>query len=225
MIDSGATNSFLNQTFLDTTRIPKVQKDIPLEIQVIDGRPISSGAITHHTAPVKLLISGHEETISLDITSLGHYPVILGLPWLSQHNPHVDWTRQSIVFSSQHCLAQCIQPVKLKGGNSGGFSDSRQPAWCSHHRYATTQGPATTSPEALPVQLPATTASGGIPSLVGSGPTFQSSRARVLLQVPGSSQGIPCERSIFPCFSQEGTGLWDHQFPATRVDHQRTYRW
>ena len=121
MIDSGATNSFLNQSFLDTTRIPKVQKDTPLEIQVIDGRPISSGAITHHSAPVKLTISGHEETISLDITSLGHYPVILGLPWLSQHNPHVDWTRQSIIFSSQHCLAQCIRSDKSKGGNSGGF--------------------------------------------------------------------------------------------------------
>jgi hypothetical protein len=120
MIDSGATNSFLNQSFLDTTRIPKVQKDTPLEIQVIDGRPISSGAITHHSAPVKLTISGHEETISLDITSLGHYPVILGLPWLSQHNPHVDWTRQSIIFSSQHCLAQCIRSDKSKGGNSGG---------------------------------------------------------------------------------------------------------
>ena len=123
MIDSGATNSFLNSAFLKTTAIPTVLKDIPLDIQVIDGRPISSGAITHHSVPITMAISGHEEKISLDITSLGDYPVILGLPWLSQHNPQVNWTRQSIVFSSPHCLAQCIGSVKPEG-NSGGLQHS-----------------------------------------------------------------------------------------------------
>lgn len=108
MIDSGATNSFVNSSFLGTTHIPLVQKDVPLELQVIDGRPISSGAITHHSALSTLSISGHEENISLDITSLGNYPVILGLPWLSLHNPEIDWKNQSIIFNSKHCLNQCI---------------------------------------------------------------------------------------------------------------------
>ncbi|KAK4683622.1 hypothetical protein P7C73_g6616, partial [Tremellales sp. Uapishka_1] len=118
MIDSGATNSFIDQIFLASTRISTIPKDTPIELQVIDGRSISSGAITHHTSPVKLSISGHEETISLDITSLGSYAVILGLPWLSQHNPNIDWAKPSIVFSSQHCFEQCIWPDQPKGRDS-----------------------------------------------------------------------------------------------------------
>ncbi|KAK4685054.1 putative transposase, partial [Tremellales sp. Uapishka_1] len=118
MIDSGATNSFIDQAFLDTTNVSSVLKDTPIDLQVIDGRPISSGAITQHTSPLKLSVSGHEETISLDITSLGSYPVILGLPWLSRHNPSIDWTKPSIVFSSQHCLEQCLWPDQPKGRDS-----------------------------------------------------------------------------------------------------------
>ena len=55
--------------------------------------------------------------VSLEITSIGNYPVILALPWLSQHNPVADWIHQSIVFSSQYCLTQCIKSDKLEEGN------------------------------------------------------------------------------------------------------------
>nr|ODN95659.1 hypothetical protein L204_04201 [Cryptococcus depauperatus CBS 7855] len=89
MLDSGATNNFINSTFLAETNIQKIKKKNPLQLQVIDGRPIKSGAVTHNTCPIQLLIQDHKEAVSFDITTLGDYPVILGLPWLSQHNPSV----------------------------------------------------------------------------------------------------------------------------------------
>lgn len=107
MIDSGATNSFINTRFLASTAIRKRLKDIPQEIQVIDGRPIASGQVTHHTGPLELEINGHYETLALDITTLGDYPVIIGLPWLARHNPLINWTQQTLVFNSGYCKRNC----------------------------------------------------------------------------------------------------------------------
>ena len=124
MIDSGAANSFVNPTFIQSANIPSIKREVPREARVIDGRPIASGAITHHSAPFCLSIQGHEETISLDITAIGEYPIVLGLPWLSKHNPVVDWTRQSINFSSPQCLAHCIRFDKSEGRDSVSTSSS-----------------------------------------------------------------------------------------------------
>lgn len=118
MIDSGATNSFINTRFLASTAIRKRLKDIPQEIQVIDGRPIASGQVTHHTGPLELEINGHYETLALDITTLGDYPVIIGLPWLARHNPLINWTQQTLVFNSGYCKRNCSKR-KYRSKNNG----------------------------------------------------------------------------------------------------------
>nr|ODN74269.1 hypothetical protein L203_06646 [Cryptococcus depauperatus CBS 7841] len=100
MLDSGATNNFINSTFLAETNIQKIKKKNPLQLQVIDGRPIKSGAVTHNTCPIQILTQDHKETVSFDITTLGDYPVILGLPWLSHHNPNINWINRTIDLSS-----------------------------------------------------------------------------------------------------------------------------
>ena len=110
MLDSGATNNFINQTFLLTTDIQKIKKESPIELLVVDGRPIKSGAVTHETATVTMLVQEHQEEISFDITSIGAYPIILGLPWLSSHNPEINWSNHEIQFVSSHCKKHCIVP-------------------------------------------------------------------------------------------------------------------
>ena len=57
---------------------------------------ISSGAITHHTHGLHLTYMNHEEQIKLDITKLIDYPVILGITWLRQHNPSIQWPNNSV---------------------------------------------------------------------------------------------------------------------------------
>jgi len=160
MIDSGATKSFVNKSFLESPEILQVPKDIPLDIQVIDGRPISSGFST---------------SISLEITKLGNYPVILGLPWLSQHHPQVDWSDQSIVFASPYCLAQCLrhsggsQQIRNSGNLSGSIASDTPPLNNSKSRRVT---------------VPHTPAS----RQVTAANPYNS----------GPSQDISCERGSFP---------------------------
>lgn len=35
-------------------------------------------------------------------------PIILGLPWLQQHDPHVSWAGMSLEFNSRYCQTHCL---------------------------------------------------------------------------------------------------------------------
>lgn len=113
MIDCGASNNFINTTFFQQLKIPAIPRDTPLPVNVVDGRPISSGDITHHTPPVQLQIRDHHESLVLDITCLGDHPVILGRSWLSKHNPSIDWIHPSVAFASKHCAEECGKPSSI----------------------------------------------------------------------------------------------------------------
>jgi hypothetical protein len=106
LVDSGATSSFIDQTFVVQHNIPVVKKSTPILVEVIDGRTIASGAITHETTPLELCIGKHTEKIVLNIISTLHHPIILGLPWLEAHNPIIDWRFRTLTFSAQQCTFQ-----------------------------------------------------------------------------------------------------------------------
>ena len=51
----------------------------------------------------------HQEEVSLFVSPGLHYDVILGMPWLQKHGPHIDWMNTSITFKSDHCRSVCLQ--------------------------------------------------------------------------------------------------------------------
>ncbi len=106
LVDSGTTSSFIDQTFVVQHNIPVIKKSTPVPIEVIDGRTIASGAITHKTTPLDLCIDKHTEKIVLNIISTPHHPIILGLPWLEAHNPIIDWWSKTLTLSAQQCTSQ-----------------------------------------------------------------------------------------------------------------------
>jgi hypothetical protein len=90
LVDFGATSSFIDQRFVIQHNIPVIKKSTPVPVEVINGRTIVSGAITHETTPLELCIGKHTEKIVLNIISTPHHPIILGLPWLETYNPIID---------------------------------------------------------------------------------------------------------------------------------------
>jgi hypothetical protein len=106
LVDSDATSFFIDQTFVTQHNIHVVKKSTPVPVEVIDGRTIASGAITHKTTPLELRIGKHTEKIVLNIISTPHHPVNLGLPWLEAHNPIIDWRSRTLTFSTQRCTSQ-----------------------------------------------------------------------------------------------------------------------
>ncbi len=78
LVNSGATSSFIDQTFVAQHNIPVVKKSTPIPVEVIDGKTIASGAITHETTPLELCIGKHTKKIVLNIISTPLHPIILG---------------------------------------------------------------------------------------------------------------------------------------------------
>src|SRR5690554_5045917 len=82
LIDCGATGlAFVEQAFARHHNLPLTRLQNPRSPEVIDGRPIPSGPITH-IAEFSLRIGQHDEKLSAFVTSLGNYPLVLGIPWL-----------------------------------------------------------------------------------------------------------------------------------------------
>ena len=80
------------------------------EAQALDGRLLFN--VTHVTPHVKLVISdSHTETMTFHLCSCPAHPVILGLPWLKQHNPCVDWVTGEVQDWSSDCLKSCLSPT------------------------------------------------------------------------------------------------------------------
>ncbi|CAK6981241.1 uncharacterized protein LOC108874699, partial [Scomber scombrus] len=107
LIDSGADDNFIDINFVREHNLSVCQLDQPKRIVAIDGHPIYS--VTHKTQPIKLTLSGNlHEQAELFVISSPLNPIILGLPWLQTHNPHIDWAMASIRNWSDHCHRHCL---------------------------------------------------------------------------------------------------------------------
>jgi hypothetical protein len=53
------------------------------------------------TKPVVINIQGFTDKICYKVLRMRKKRIILGLPWLKQHNPLIDWQKNSIYFSVQ----------------------------------------------------------------------------------------------------------------------------
>ena len=103
MLDSGATSNFISKQFVEEHKIPLERKNKPVPLSVIDGTPLSSKAVTHHTRRCDLTLgmeAEHRETLNLDIIPKANYDVVLRMPWLNVHNSWVHWTKRKLVFES-----------------------------------------------------------------------------------------------------------------------------
>jgi predicted aspartyl protease len=118
LIDCGATGyAFVDEDFARYHQLPLRPLKNPHTLEVIDGRQISSGDITH-IAEVQLSIQEHREELPMFITKLGHYPIVLGIPWLKQHDVTIRFALNLVTFGSQYCLAHCNDRAVTVHGTS-----------------------------------------------------------------------------------------------------------
>ena len=64
----------------------------PRGIYLADGKPSAMGPVTHMTKlEVPMDISSHKELATFQLANLQNQDVILGMPWLREHNSTIDW--------------------------------------------------------------------------------------------------------------------------------------
>jgi predicted aspartyl protease len=109
LIDCGASGiAFIDQAFVSKFSIPTSKLNTPRILDVIDGRPVSSGAVTD-LACLSATVGDHVENLPLFVTKL-KYPIVLGIPWLRMHDVTVNFGSYIITFNSNYCRKHCGKP-------------------------------------------------------------------------------------------------------------------
>jgi len=108
MIDSGATEDFIDREVCNKHGIKMIKAKNPKEIYLSDGKPSAMGPVTHMTK-VPINISSHRELANFQVANLQNHEVILGMPWLREHNPTIEWNDKRITFNSERCTTSCLK--------------------------------------------------------------------------------------------------------------------
>lgn len=99
LVDSGASDSFVDSGFARKHGLQLRKLPFPRNLRLFDGGLAPAGLITHSIAldiiPPKGIL--HSQTFllsSLDPSA----PIVLGIDWLTSHNPSIDWETSDLSF-------------------------------------------------------------------------------------------------------------------------------
>ncbi len=107
LLDSGAEGNLLDISLAQLLHIPLIPLRHKISVSALNGQSLPP--ISLSTVPITLVTSGnHSETITFLVTHSPLAPVVLGHPWLTQHNPRVDWGRNTVSEWSRACYASCL---------------------------------------------------------------------------------------------------------------------
>ncbi len=107
LLDSGAEGNLLDISLAQLLHIPLVSLCHKISVSALNGQSLPQ--ISLSMVPITLVTSGnHSETITFLVTHSPLAPVVLGHPWLTQHNPRVDWGRNTVSEWSRACYASCL---------------------------------------------------------------------------------------------------------------------
>ena len=87
LLDSGASRQFINQDLVNQLKLPKYPLKKTINIFNADG---SKNKCSYYTE-IKIRINNRTMTIKPKIVTLGTKPLFLGITWLRQYNPDIDW--------------------------------------------------------------------------------------------------------------------------------------
>ena len=112
LIDSGASESFLDIATAKTLNIPMFKLKHPKEISLADGSVPTSGTIEYWTA-LDVQIQKHATTVVVYLIDCPKTNLILGHDWLSQTNPTIDWRNGRIISMENNTLYPKAFPSKV----------------------------------------------------------------------------------------------------------------
>uniref|UniRef100_A0A0W0GEF0 RNA-directed DNA polymerase n=1 Tax=Moniliophthora roreri TaxID=221103 RepID=A0A0W0GEF0_MONRR len=97
LIDSGAGGHFICEEEAWKLKKPWTRLEKPIKVFNVDGTRNKIGWITH-SVTIDITIGDRLMKETLLISGLGPERVILGLPWLQDHNPDIDWVTGVVHF-------------------------------------------------------------------------------------------------------------------------------
>ena len=108
LVDSGADVDLLDWGMVKRLSIKTEILPRPITARALDGKILFN--VTHVTEPITLTFADkHTEDIRFHLFNSALYPLILGFPWLTRHNPHIDWRSGRIKEWGLDCRELCFR--------------------------------------------------------------------------------------------------------------------
>jgi hypothetical protein len=89
-------------------------KEEPFPLAGFDGKPVTynNGMVLRETQEIPLTMGRYSEKTQFDITDAPGCDVVLGLPWLTESDPKINWSSETIQFGdSQPTLLRRVYDV------------------------------------------------------------------------------------------------------------------
>jgi hypothetical protein len=107
LLDSGSLGDFMSSTLADQLNVQRSTLDLPLALQLaVQG----SCSKVDTRATVELRYQDISETRTFDVINLNNYDLILGTPWMHQHQVCLGFNPARVVIGSD-------DPLPLKVGS------------------------------------------------------------------------------------------------------------
>jgi len=111
LLDSGATEMFINRKMAKRHSFKMTKLKRPLKVKNVDRTENSGGNITHQIK-VNVFYKNHVERIRMNVCNLGKTKVILGMPWLQAHNLEINWETGEVKM--MQCPPLCERNMAVK---------------------------------------------------------------------------------------------------------------
>ena len=98
LVDSGSIGNYIDARECTTWRIKIEAEDQAEELKIADGTVVKTEGLVQFV----LKCGGYRGQISTRVFPNMNKPMILGIPWLSKENPHINWTQATVVVNKDH---------------------------------------------------------------------------------------------------------------------------
>jgi hypothetical protein len=90
MVDLGATGNYMHPEFIKKLGLLGKIKAVPKPIAGLNRENLGTLTIMTESGPVPMVVLGYVERLNFNIILMGRYDVVLGIPWLRNHNPAIN---------------------------------------------------------------------------------------------------------------------------------------
>lgn len=111
MIDSGATGLFIDKEFAEHLKLKQFRKKKPVKLTLFDG---SSALEITHQVYATFEYKGIQQKLRFEVTKLSHFAIVLGLPWLKDYNPNIDWGKEAVEIHDEGIALKGTEDIALE---------------------------------------------------------------------------------------------------------------
>ena len=111
LLDSGATENFMNLAYTKWLQIPMKQLPGPRPVLNVDGTENKSSKLRYYT-DLNITTGQNTTTLRFFLSDLGEHKVILGYPWFTATQPRIDWKKGWIDHSQLPIVLRALNAQK-----------------------------------------------------------------------------------------------------------------